>query len=82
MNLWKVAAIGAVALAAYLLYQRRQVPGGASPIERGDPRGTVGLAVQVLTKGAKEVAEDGKKAILGETKAHQRETDKKRRVGG
>lgn len=82
MNLWKVAAVGAVIVAAYLLYKQHQPAGGATNLERGDPRGTVSHAVQVLSKGAKEVSEEGKRAQMGESKAHQRETDKKRSIGG
>jgi|WetSurMetagenome_2_1015567.scaffolds.fasta_scaffold01699_12 hypothetical protein len=79
---WKLAAVGALAVVAYLLYRQHHPEGGASALDRGDPRGSIAHAAEVLTKGAKEVAEEGKKAILGQTRAHQRESDKKRRVGG
>jgi hypothetical protein len=79
---WKLAAVGALAVVAYLLWKQHRPAGGQTNLERGDSRGTVAHAVQVLSKGAKEVAEEAKKGQLGESKANQRETDKKRRVGG
>jgi len=83
---WKYLAIGAVAVAAYLLMERQSAGVAASrpvtALEAGDPRGTVAHAIEVVSKGAKAVSEQGKRAILGETKSDQRETDKKRMVGG
>jgi hypothetical protein len=84
MNLTKIVAIGAVAALAYVLFIRKApaAAAGGTAVDAGDPRGTVAHAIAVVTKGAKAVAEEGKRAVLGQVKSDQRETDKKRRVGG
>jgi hypothetical protein len=76
---WKTVAIIAIAAAGLLWWRSR--PAATLPATPATADDAKNLAALQVTHGAKAVSEEGKKAILGETKAKQREADKAQRKG-